>query len=88
MAMGMGAHVTILDRSLDRLSRVFALIGVAVAALVAVLTVVSIAGRATLSKPTALPKTVELVICEVYTFRKDTSIVSSQIVPSKVWPQH
>jgi TRAP-type C4-dicarboxylate transport system permease small subunit len=40
-----------LDRSLDRLSRVFALIGVAVAALVAVLTVVSIAGRATLSKP-------------------------------------
>ena len=40
-----------LDRSLARLSRVFALIGVGVAALVAVLTVVSIAGRATLSKP-------------------------------------
>lgn len=40
-----------LDRSLTRLSRAFALIGVAVATLVGALTVVSIAGRAALSKP-------------------------------------
>lgn len=40
-----------LDRSLASLSRFFALIGVAVAAIVAGMAVVSIAGRAALSKP-------------------------------------